>query len=91
MNLYRLLYVIKKEFTSLRRDFVRLRLLIVSPVIQLVLFGYAATNDVRNVPVAVCDLNMTQESRALVSEIGASRYFRVVHSVLTRARSATCC
>jgi len=61
---------------------VRLRLLIAAPVLQLVLFGYAATNDVRNVPVAVCDLDMSAESRTLVAEIGASRYFVLRASVL---------
>ncbi len=82
MSPQRLRYVIRREFLSLRRDMVRLRLLIAAPVLQLVLFGYAATNDVRNVPVAVCDLDMSAESRTLVAEIGASRYFVLRASVL---------
>ncbi|MCE5239407.1 ABC transporter permease [bacterium] len=82
MSPLRLRYVIRREVLSLRRDMVRLRLLIVAPVLQLVLFGYAATNDVRNVPVAVCDLDMSAESRKLVTEIGASRYFVLRESVL---------
>jgi ABC-2 type transport system permease protein len=82
VNLLRLRYVIRREVLSLRRDGTRLRLLIVAPVMQLILFGYAATNDVRNLPVAVCDLDMSQESRALITEIQASRYFRLRASVL---------
>jgi len=81
VNLLRLSYVIRREVLSLRRDGARLRLLIVAPVLQLILFGYAATNDVRDVPVAVCDLDLSPESRALVSEIEASRYFRLRASV----------
>jgi len=78
----RLRAVIRREVLSLRRDMTRLRLLIVAPVLQLVLFGYAATNDVRHVPVAICDLDMTRESRKLIAEIQASRYFILEASVL---------
>jgi ABC-2 type transport system permease protein len=81
MDMQRLRYVIRKEFRSLSRDPTRLRLLIVSPLIQLILFGYAATNDVRNVAVAVCDLDMTAASRALIESVDASRYFVVVRQV----------
>lgn len=82
MSPLRLRSVIRREILSLRRDMTRLRLLIVAPVLQLVLFGYAATNDVRNVPVVVCDLDMSAESRKLVAEIAASRYFVLRESVL---------
>jgi len=78
----RLRYVIKREVTSLRRDMTRLRLLIVAPLLQLLLFGYAATNDIRNVPVAICDLDMTAESRKLIAEVDASHYFVHKYSVL---------
>ncbi|MBU0606905.1 MAG: ABC transporter permease [Armatimonadetes bacterium] len=82
MDTLRLRAVIRREVLSLRRDMTRLRLLIVAPVLQLILFGYAATNDVRHVPVAICDLDMTQESRKLIAEIEASRYFVLEASVL---------
>jgi ABC-2 type transport system permease protein len=82
VNLLRLRYVIRREVLSLRRDMTRLRLIIVAPLLQLILFGYAATNDVRDVPVAVCDLDMSAESRRLIAEIQASRYFVLQDSVL---------
>src|ERR1035437_8082658 len=77
----RLSHLIKKEFTQIRRDPTVLRLILIAPIFQLVLFGYAASNDVRNVPVAVCDEDNSADSRLLVEEIGQSRYFRLVPMV----------
>jgi ABC-2 type transport system permease protein len=74
----RLIYLIKKEFTQIRRDPTVLRLILIAPIFQLVLFGYAASNDVRNVPVAVCDEDNSADSRQLVEEIGQSRYFHLL-------------
>lgn len=86
MDGLRLRHVIKKEFLSLRRDPARLRLLIVAPLLQLILYGYAASNDVRNVAVAVCDLDMSADSRALIGAIEASRTFVVVAQTLDPRR-----
>lgn len=69
--------MIKKEFRRIRRDPAVLRLLIVAPLLQLILFGYAATNDVRDVSVAICDLDRSPDSRALITEIEHNYYFEV--------------
>lgn len=81
MDLGRLRHVVIKEFTRTRRDPATMRLLIVAPLLQLILFGYAATNDVRNVQVAVFDGDRSAESRLLIQEIGHSFYFRVLPEV----------
>lgn len=81
MNRARLGHVIRKEFTRIRRDPPTMRLLIVAPLLQLILFGYAATNDVRNVQVAVFDGDRSAESRLIIQEIGRSYYFRVLPEV----------
>jgi ABC-2 type transport system permease protein len=47
------------------------------PVIQALVFGYAVTTDVKNVPTAVFDLDNTVESRTLVSRFTGSNYFEV--------------
>ena len=73
----RLAHLIKKEFTQVRRDPAVLRLILIAPILQLVLFGYAASNDVRNVPVAICDEDNSADSRQLAEEIGQSRYFHL--------------
>jgi ABC-2 type transport system permease protein len=77
----RLTYLAKKEFTQIRRDPTVLRLILIAPVFQLVLFGYAASNDVRNVPVGICDEDNSADSRLVATEIGQSRYFQVVPMV----------
>lgn len=81
MSRQRLVHVIRKEFTRIRRDPATMRLLIVAPLLQLMLFGYAATNDVRNVQVGIFDGDRTPESRLLIQEIGHSFYFRVLPEV----------
>lgn len=74
----RLSYVIRKEFTQIRRDPMTIRLIMVTPVIQLIFFGYAVTNDVRDVPVAVYDADRTAVSRSMIEDIAHSEYFDLV-------------
>ena len=81
MNLRRLRAVVRKEFRQMRRDPVLIRLLIISPIIQLILFGYAATTDVENVPVLIADQSNSAESRAIVNSVEASPYFDLVGHV----------
>ncbi len=66
-----------KEFIQLWRDkWGRFRL-IVPPLVQLLLFGYAATFDVNHAGTAVLDLDHSQESRDLISRFTSSPYFEV--------------
>jgi ABC-2 type transport system permease protein len=67
-----------KEFIQLWRDkWGRFRL-IAPPVIQLLLFGYAATFEVHHVSTAVLDLDRTQESRELVARFTSSNRLDIV-------------
>ena len=68
----------RKEMRQMLRD-IRMRgVIFVAPLIQLVLFGYAVSTDVREVPLIVLDLDRSVDSRALVDRLTASDYFRVV-------------
>jgi len=78
MSPRRLRAMIVKEFTQMQRDRATLRLVLVIPVMQLLIFGYAIRLDVRNLPLAVYDASQTQESRALVQQFEATRNFTVV-------------
>jgi ABC-2 type transport system permease protein len=49
------------------------------PIIQLFLLGYAATTDVRNVPIAVWDQSRSPESRALLDAFRAADYFDIAY------------
>jgi ABC-2 type transport system permease protein len=75
MNLRRLRAVARKEFLHVVRDFRSLTMGIIIPMLMLVLFGYALTLDVDNVPLLVWDQDQTQASRELISRFGGSRYF----------------
>lgn len=70
-----------KELLQLKRDPKILPILFLAPIIQLTILGYAATTDVRRVELAVCDLDRTAESRALVDAFTRSTYFRQVAAV----------
>lgn len=77
----RLLSLIRKEFLHIIRDPRTLALALVMPVMQLLLLGYAATNDVRNVPLAVFDQDRGSASRRLLAAYRAADYFRVAYDV----------
>jgi ABC-2 type transport system permease protein len=73
----RLGQLLRKEFKQLLRDPRAKRMLFLSPVVQLLLFGYAVNTDVRHVPTFVLDRDATTESRRLVESFTASGYFDV--------------
>jgi len=77
----RLLSIIRKEFIQLFRDKRLLALILILPLVQLFLLGYAATNEVRNIPVAVFDQSHSPEGRALLDSYRASDYFMLAYSV----------
>jgi drug efflux transport system permease protein len=74
----RLWYVMWKELLELRQDPRLFGIIFMAPVIQLTMLGYAATTDVKNVPIVVVDQDGTPASRQLVSRFDASPYFTVV-------------
>lgn len=75
----RLSSIIRKEFIQIFRDKRTLALILVIPVMQLFLLGYAATNDVRNVPLAVFDQSNSPQSRALLDAYRAADYFQIAY------------
>ena len=74
-----------KEFLELRQDPRLFGLLIVAPIIQLTLLGYAATTDVKEVPIVVADGDRSAASRELIARFEASPNFHVIHLVTTTA------
>ena len=75
--LSRLKQMLIKEFIQVFRDKRTRFILFGPPIIQMLVFGYAATFEIRHVPTAVLDLDHTQESRELVSRFSSSPYFQV--------------
>jgi drug efflux transport system permease protein len=78
--LARILYMLMKEFLELRRDKAARFLLLVPPIVQMLLFGYAATFEVFGVSTAILDLDHSQESRDLLSRFTFSGRFDVVRT-----------
>ena len=75
----RLLSIIRKEFIHIARDPRTLVITLVMPLVMLLLLGVAATNDVRNVALAVWDQDRSPQSRELVDAFRAADYFRVAY------------
>ncbi len=73
----RLKSMLFKEFRQVLRD-PRMKVTIfVAPLFQILIFGYAATTDVKNIPTAVFDLDNSQQSREIIRDFTGSKYFRV--------------
>jgi len=77
MNLIRLGAMARKEFIHVLRDPRSLGMAIAMPVFLLLLYGYALTLDVDNVPMVVWDQSETPASREFISRFAGSRYFSV--------------
>ena len=81
MNRERLLRIralLRKEFRQLFRDPKAKRIMFGAPILQLMLFGYAVTTDVHNVPVHVVDYDGTAASREIQSALEAGGYFQII-------------
>ncbi|MGD0707964.1 MAG: ABC transporter permease [Anaerolineaceae bacterium] len=77
----RLFSLIRKEFIQIVRDPRTLIITFLMPLVMLLLLGYAATNDVKNVAIVVIDRDQTAASRALVNAYRAADYFKVQYEV----------
>jgi ABC-2 type transport system permease protein len=71
----RISFLVRREFATIWRDKRSRSVLIAPPLIQLLLFSYAATFEVNNVPLAVFNEDMSLESRELVARFTASPTF----------------
>jgi ABC-2 type transport system permease protein len=71
----RILQVVRKEFIQIRRDRGLLRMVVIAPLLQLVIYGYVVATDIRELPLAVFDQSASAESRRLVDRFVASGYF----------------
>jgi ABC-2 type transport system permease protein len=79
----RLRVLIRKEFLELLQEPHLFGLVIIAPIIQLTMLGYAATTDVRDVPVVVADGDRSPASRELIERFDASRNFTIIDTLST--------
>jgi ABC-2 type transport system permease protein len=74
----RLLALTWKEFLQLKRDPITLRMILLVPIMQILIFGYAINYDVKHLKMVVLDEAKSVESRDLVAKMVATGYFDVV-------------
>jgi ABC-2 type transport system permease protein len=68
---------VRKEFKHVFRDRKTLLMLFGLPIVQIVLFGFALTNEIKNSKIVVMDNSKDNVTRAIVNEIEASPYFEI--------------
>jgi ABC-2 type transport system permease protein len=71
-------YLFVKELIQTLRDKRMRYILIGPPILQLIIFGYAANLDVKHIRTAIRDLDQSVESRDLIGRFGSSKYFDIV-------------
>jgi ABC-2 type transport system permease protein len=74
---------VKKEFFHIWRDKSTLFILLGMPVIQIIIFGFALTNEVKNSKIAVLDNSKDAATSSLIAELSASRYFDLAENIYT--------
>ncbi len=80
----RLISFVKKEFHHVLRDPKTLMILFGLPIVQIMIFGFALTNEVKNSKIVVLDQSKDASALQLLNKIEASRYFEIEKSVTSR-------
>ncbi len=73
-----LLSFIRKEFRHILRDRTTILILLLMPIIQIILFGFALSQEVKDTRVIVLANNMDEAARKIIQRVNASDYFKVV-------------
>jgi ABC-2 type transport system permease protein len=77
--LERIKQMVIKEFIQVFRDKRMKAIVFITPIMQLMLFGYAVTTDVNNITTALYDLDRSFESRELARRLESSGYFNIAY------------
>ncbi|MEC3881210.1 ABC transporter permease [Parapedobacter sp. 10938] len=80
---------VKKEFFHVLRDRRTLLILIGMPIAQILIFGFALTNEVKNARIIVVDYAKDNASRHIINRIAASSYFKVQECTMDMDRMET--
>jgi len=74
----RIKQILKKEFIQVFRDRRMRGVIFLAPIIQLLIFGYAVTMDVRNIATVICDRDNSVHSREMIARFVRSGYFTII-------------
>src|SRR6185369_455620 len=72
---------VKKEFHHILRDRRTMFILLGMPIMQIIIFGFALTNEVKNAKIAVLDNAKDAAAASLLHEIESSRYFDIAQNL----------
>jgi ABC-2 type transport system permease protein len=76
---------VKKEFYHIFRDKRSLFILFGMPIAQILLFGFAVTNEINNVNIAIYDKANDEQSEKIIQNIASSNYFNIEHIIYNEA------
>jgi len=82
----RILAMIKKEFIQLVRDRPTLAMVVMIPLVQLILFGYAVNTDPKYLPTALISRDNTDITRSIVAGLQNTEYFRITDNISSDAQ-----
>lgn len=75
------LFFIRKEFLHVWRDKRTMLILFGMPLMQILIFGFALTNEVKNTRIGILDNSKDETTRAIIHQLEASRYFDIVENI----------
>lgn len=81
--------IVLKEFLQLKRDRVTFAMMVVLPIIQLALFGFAINTDPKHLPTAVVSYDKSEFTRTFLSSMQTSEYFALDTRIITPAEAQT--
>lgn len=76
--MFRIFSIFKKEILQIRRNRLLIGIMIIAPVLQLFILGYAATFEVKNMPIAILDEDKSKLTRMIGSALNSTETFDVV-------------
>ena len=84
----RLFALIKKEFLAIKNDKKSLVIVIIPPMVQLIVFSFAATLEVKNIDLVVFDQDGSRQSSELIREFKGSKYVKSLKYATSYAEGA---
>lgn len=78
---------VKKEFLHIFRDIRTVMILVLMPLVQILLFGFALSAEVKNVKFGVLDLAKNSASKQLIAHLSDNPYFALYENLDTQART----
>ncbi|MET3115559.1 ABC-2 type transport system permease protein [Pedobacter sp. CG_S7] len=77
---------VRKEFYHIFRDKRSMFILFGMPIVQIMLFGFAITNEINNVSIAILDKSKDTETQKIINKINGSKYFNMEQEITSEAQ-----